>query len=124
MVLGQVISNSTSLSRDFNNVATVLNASPSDAHTYIKLLSDSPNNSAVLLLGDLIDQFITSAAKAFPKKATGLSTAKVQFQRRLMQYKRVYLGKWMKLHDSSGLDMPQHLFGRLGQFLYMIMYHE
>ena len=124
MVLGRVLSNSTSSSRDFNNFSTVMNAFPSSARTYIKLLSDSPNNSAVLLLGDLIDQFITSDAEAFPKKAAGLSTAEVQFQRGLMQYKRIYVGKWIELHDSTGLDMTQNLFGRLGQFLYMVMYHE
>ena len=59
----------------------MLDAFSSDARTYVKLLSVTPENWGVLLLRDVVKKFIVFAADKFPKKAAGLSSAEVKFQR-------------------------------------------
>ena len=78
-VLERIHTNCITSSREFNNFTAVLDAFPSDARTYVKLLSVSPKTPGVLLLCNRVEKSIVSAAEKFPKKAAGLSSTKVKF---------------------------------------------
>ena len=123
-VLERIHTNCITSSREFNNFTAVLDAFPSDARIYVKLLSVSPKNPGVLLLRNVVEKFIVSAAEKFPKKAAGLSSAEVEFQREIIVNKTHFVGSWLNLHESSGTSVSRKLFGRLGQFFHMVMYHE
>ena len=65
----------------------------------------------MLLLRDLVEKFIVSVVEKFPKKAAGLSSAEVKFQRELIVNKTHFVGSWLSLHESSGTSLSRMIFG-------------
>ena len=104
-VLKRIHTNCITSSRETNNFTAVLDVFPSDAQIYIKLLSVSPENPGVLLLRNVVEKFIVSAAEKFPKKAAALSSAEVKFQREIIVNKTHFVGNWLNLCKLSGTSV-------------------
>ena len=109
-VLEWIHTKCTTSSRDVNNFTAVLGVFPSDARTYVKLLSVSPKTLGMLLLRDVGEKFIVTAAEKFPKKTTGLSSVEVKFQREIIVNKKHFVGSWLSLHESSEMSVSHKLF--------------
>ena len=84
LVFKRIHTNCITSIREFNNFTAVLDEFPSDARTYVKLLSVSLKIRGVLLLCNVVEKFIVPAAEKFPKKAAGLSSGEVRFQRKII----------------------------------------
>ena len=91
-------------SSDFLNSVKILDDFPSDASTLVSLLSGCPDNDLCNLLAGVIDHLAKCAAEKFLKTASGLPEADVQFQRDKLLKKYLFVGKWMELYESSGLN--------------------
>ena len=83
--------NNISSGTDFPNFSQILNVFPKDVRTFVKLISESPDHQGVLFICDEVEHFIMCAVENFLKKATGLSTAEVKFQRSIKQTKKTIL---------------------------------
>ena len=66
--LGRIYDCEDSSGRDFCNFASILGALPGDARKYVKRLSSSTEHAGVVVLCDVVDHFITTAAECFPKR--------------------------------------------------------
>ena len=84
---GRLLDGDVSGGRDFNNMAKVLDAFPAAAHSFVEILPRSLDHPGVNLLGKAVENFINSAAILIPKKAFGLSSAKVCFKRSILERK-------------------------------------
>ena len=110
LVFKRIHTNCITSIREFNNFTAVLDVFPSNARTYVKLLSVLPKTPGVLLLRNIVEKFSVSAAEKIPKKAAGLSSTEVKFQRKLIANKTDFVGSWLSLHESPGTSVSHMLF--------------
>ena len=98
-------------------MAKVLDAFRAVARSFVETLSRSSDHPGVNCLGEAVKNFIESAALMIPKKASGLSNAKVDFQRSLPEHKGSIVSRWTNLVDSDDVNLGQDKTGRLRQYL-------
>ena len=123
--LKRLLDGDVSDGRDFNNMAKVLDAFPAAARNFVETLSRSPDHPGVDLLGEAVENFIDSAALMFPKKASGLSNAEVEFQRSILEHKDSIVSRWIDIVETDDdVDLGRDKAGRLGQYLHNIIYQE
>ena len=114
----QLLDGDVSGGQDFNNMAKVLDTFPAAAHSFVETLSWSLDHPGIDLLGEAVENFIDSAALFNTKKAPGLSSAEVGFQRLIFEHKGSIVSRWIDLVDSDDVDLGRDKAGRLGQYLY------
>ena len=112
---GQSSSNS-----DFENFSKILDDFPHIAKSFVELIRENPTTECVSLLAGLIDHwFICSVAEKFPKIASRLPNAEVQFQKLCKEYRsNVFMPKWKEEYQAVGIYniMTKIMLGRLGEF--------
>ena len=92
LVLKQIHTNCITSSRESKNFTTMLDEFPSDAQTYVKLLSVSPKNPGVLLLLNSVEQFIVSAAEKFPRRLLACHLQRLNFNGKYLSAKTHFVG--------------------------------
>ena len=104
--------------RDFNSMSKVLYAFLATARSFVETLMRSSDHPGVNLLGEAVKNFIDSAALMIPNNTSGLSNAKVGFQRSILEQKGSTVSRWIDIVDSDNVDLGRDKVGRLGQYLY------
>ncbi len=110
----------------FNNLCTVMSLLLPSTCTYVMLVANSPEDNCFSLLVGVVENWIHDMAERFPKTAARVPNAQLEFERRKELNMRVFIHKFMKEYDSSGLSCPEDIsiitFGRLGAFLHLALF--
>lgn len=113
-------------STDFGNLCRVVHSLPSTAVAYICRLADSPDTSCFLLFVAFVESWIKCTAKGFPKTASGMANAQIDFEREKERKMHAFLDEFIKEYDVSGIHMAElssDRFRRLGAFLHLALYN-
>jgi len=110
---------------DFSNLCVVMKSLPSTAHTYVRLIADSPDDACFCLLVGVVENWIRDMAERFPKTSAGVPNAQLDFERAKEMKMRAFIADFMKEYNSTGLppaDISSITFGRLGAFLHLALF--
>jgi hypothetical protein len=126
LTLMRICNPDTGCGSNFNNLCTVMSLLPPSTCTYIMLVANSPKNNCFSLLVGVVANWIHDMAERFPKSAAGVPNAQLEFERRKESNMCVFIHKFMKEYDSSGLSHPDDIsiitFGWLGAFLHLALF--
>jgi hypothetical protein len=91
------------------------------------LVANSLEDNCFSLLVGVVENWIHDLAEIFPKTAAGVPNAQLEFERRKDKSNMyVFIHKFMKEYDSSGLSCPDDIslitFGQLGPFLHLALF--
>ena len=125
-VLSKLHSDEQSLgSRDVDNFGQVVRQFPPIAFRLLHSLCAEGSPHATIL-SKQINIFTTIASEEFPKSVARLPDADLQFQVRLRQRKKVFIGQWVEQRDALlGADsslFPKEKYRYFGSFLFDILF--
>jgi hypothetical protein len=88
-----------------------------------QLLANSSNDACFCLIVRIVGNWIQDMAMIFPKSATRVSNAQLEFERSKESKMHVFVTNFMKEYSSTSLP-PTYIstitFGRLGASLYLV----
>ena len=91
----------------------------------MKLLAENLGNTCSKLLLDVVESWIKSMSKIFPKTSAGIQNVQIDFDRgRELRLQR-FITEFMKKNYASGLPpsiMSKIGFGHLGRYLHHVIF--
>ncbi len=115
----------SSCGSDFSNLCIVMKSLLSTARKYVRLISDSPDDTCFCLIVGVVENWIQNMAERFPQTAAGVPNAQLDFKRAKEMKMRAFIADFMKEYDLTGLppaDISCITFGRLGAFLHLVLF--
>ena len=96
----------------------------SEKRKAIKYIHDNPNHECNKILVDLVRKFTSAMADHFPKTASKLSDAEMEFALSVRSAKNQAVKKWMECFDATlfGYLHDKHQFGHMGLFVFDCLY--
>ncbi len=91
----------------------------------MKLLAGSPAVNCLMLLVDVVENWIHKLSEAFPRTAAGIEHAQIDFDRARESKLKSFIADFMEEYDGSGLphaEVSRIGFGQLGRFLHHVMF--
>ena len=105
---------------DFNNLSDALKPFPPSAGIFIRQLANGPVNDVFNLFVGVVDDWIRAIAQTFPSSAAGMSSCERNFIVHKESTQVTFIHSFMEKFNESGMD--RKTFGRLGQFLYYVLF--
>jgi hypothetical protein len=109
----------------FSNLCVVMKSLPSTAHTYVRLIANSPDDACFCLLVNVVENWIQIMAETFPRTAAGVPNAQLNFEMAKEMKMRAFVADFMKEYESTSLppaDISCITLGRLGAFLHLALF--
>ena len=122
--IAQLLVGNVSVIRDVNNMSKVLDAFPAEGRNLVETLSRYLDHPGVNLLDKAAENLNDSAALLISIKSSGLSNAEAVFQRSILEHNDSIMSQWIDLMESNDVELSRNKTGRLGQFLFNMIYQE